>query len=345
VSIVYRTPEGGEERGALVRFGKNSGELVHAASGRAWKVPEIPGSFHASVLEHLEPATTYYFTVGKNPSKESWFRTPADAGTIRLATGGDMGHDEPLEAYDAVLDAFDPDAILLGGDLAYANGHRGNAGRWIDWLDRMRRVSETRDGRIVPLIVAIGNHETNGDHRPEISAPFFFPLFPQTPGNTAFFSRRFGSGPAVFVLDSDHTADSGGEQARWLAERFRANADAPAILALYHIPLYPSVRKFDSSRSARVRKHWEPLFRKGRLSLGLENHDHALKRTKPIGGVVYIGDGCWGVDPRTTSARDYLAAASPRRHIWLLEAGKSGVTGRAVSPDGSVLDRVSVGPR
>jgi acid phosphatase type 7 len=95
---------------------------------------------------------------------------------------------------------------------------------------------------------------------------------------------------------------------------------------------YPSVRAFDGHSEARVRAHWVPLFERYGVRVVFENHDHAYKRTRPIrqnapsaDGIVYIGDGAWGVTTREIGSRDpdleglpwYLEWAESVRHFIL----------------------------
>jgi hypothetical protein len=51
-----------------------------------------------------------------------------------------------------------------------------------------------------------------------------------------------------------------------------------------------------------VREYWAPLFERYGVQIAFENHDHVYKRTVPLrsgaphaDGVVYIGDGSWGM--------------------------------------------------
>jgi hypothetical protein len=81
---------------------------------------------------------------------------------------------------------------------------------------------------------------------------------------------------------------------------------------------------------SRIREHWVPLFEKYGVKMAFENHDHVYKRTYPIrnnavssDGVVYIGDGAWGVGTREVG-RDhkgqewYLKRAVSDRHAVIV---------------------------
>ena len=72
---------------------------------------------------------------------------------------------------------------------------------------------------------------------------------------------------------------------------------------------------------------WAEGFAELGLTLGLEHHDHAHKRTIGItmdkpdeNGTVFIGDGCWGTFPREAHPdRWYMASSVAKQHIWMLE--------------------------
>lgn len=74
------------------------------------------------------------------------------------------------------------------------------------------------------------------------------------------------------------------------------------LIGNYHVPLYPScfhedAYHFQSQEALDLsRKLLEPLFVQYQFKLCFENHVHKFKRSKPINGVVYIGDGSFGVD-------------------------------------------------
>ena len=123
-------------------------------------------------------------------------------------------------------------------------------------------------------------------------------------------------------------------------------------MAVYHVPLYPSHRPFEGKSSVAGRLHWQPLFEAHGVNLAFENHDHALKRTHPLKGgeivapgegVVYLGDGCWGLGPRSVEPRRwYEAHAESTRHFWAVEVDEQGANCRAIGQNGEILDQVHV---
>ncbi len=306
---------------------------------------------HSLTLKGLTPATVYKFRAGDSQfGMSSWrsFRTlPADRSQVRIATGGDMyRHPATIQLLKAASQ-HKPDVALIGGDIAYADGDLDKIGFWDDWLDNWANFMNPKNGPMVGMICAIGNHEVQGHFdRTKQNAPFYFGLFPQ--GGAPFFVRRIGQDIEVVVLDSSHVTHPKA-QVPFLDNVLSSmqKRGIPYRLALYHVPLYPTNRAYEDEYSRRGRQFWLPLFDRYGLTAGLENHDHTCKRTHPLkggkiaeGGTVYLGDGCWGRDPRPVKGkRWYTAKASSSYHVWMLSTQKDGLLCQAVGPDGKVFDK------
>jgi len=154
------------------------------------------------------------------------FRTmPAElTRPVRFVAGGDMMHSrEMVDAMNKRAGALDPDFALLGGDLAYANG--ADATRWIDWFQSWTKNARGKGGRLIPMVVGIGNHEVRGGYKGRIpeDAPYFYGFF-ALPGNRSYYALDFGRYLSLLVLDSGHTQPITGAQATWLGEVLAARA-------------------------------------------------------------------------------------------------------------------------
>ncbi|MCY3970054.1 MAG: metallophosphoesterase, partial [Acidobacteria bacterium] len=270
-----------------------------SVAGTAVEIEGVQGVrvFHFE-LRDLEPGASYDFTTtaeGRPLGNVRSFRTVPRDGPVRLAAGGDVGT-EPLSlALLAEASRQSPHMLVIGGDLAYANGLVSRWPRWRTWLEYVTEALVTPEGHTVPMVLAIGNHEVNvgrdggvpASAPAEQKAPFFFGLFAQNQGvggapddgGATYFRRDLGSVGALYVLDSGHLV-SYQDQAAWLAAHMEADTDLPTRLALYHVPLYPAHRSYEGS--AEGREAWEEVFHRGRLTVALENHDHVLKRSHPI---------------------------------------------------------------
>ncbi|MFT5108850.1 MAG: hypothetical protein ACI8XO_003711 [Verrucomicrobiales bacterium] len=89
---------------------------------------------------------------------------------------------EYLDAMNARAGEENPLFALLGGELAYAKATA--ASKWYDWVSSWCKKAVTPCGFMIPMIVAIGNHETitpggwaPPNVKPPHSAKFFYSLF------------------------------------------------------------------------------------------------------------------------------------------------------------------------
>ena len=210
-----------------------------------------------------------------------------------------------------------------------------------DFLRTWHREMRTADGRLIPLVPAIGNHEVKGGFgKGRAEAPFFYALFDGLFTEHGYATLDVGEDLSFIMLDSGHTTDVAGEQTRWLDRVLRERADRLHVLPTYHVSAHPSLPneragpRRDIVRE--IRKHWIPLFERHGIATVFEHDDHVYKRTHPLrsgeavgdgeGGIVYIGDGAWGRDARLVQAdRPYLAVAAARLYVLRVE----------LMPDGS----------
>lgn len=323
------------------------------AQGASHKISGLADkrSIHVVELTGLEPGETYYFIAGdkkKGFTEEKKFRTiPSGDAPIRFVTGGDMNIGRITERLQALAGEQDPMFTIVGGDLAYVNGELAGYKKWDRWLRNWEKYMVTPGGYLIPMVLAIGNHEVKGAYsQPTGNAPFYFGYFAQT-RLRSYFTRKFGDNFVFFILDTGHIASHGGDQKTWLEEALQDAEATKFKFAIYHIPLYPSFRPFEGKPSELGREHWAPLFDKYGLTTAFENHDHTHKRTKRITanevnteGVLYLGDGSFGVGPRDVAEtlRWYEVTASSTSHIWLVDVTSSKVVYRAINEEGEVFD-------
>ncbi len=321
-----------------------------SVQGRPTRFPGLSRWVNFVNLTGLKPGETYHFRAGGSKlgfSGERKFRTlSAEAKPLRFVSGGDMWIEPATHELMRQAASQSPEFALVGGDIAYADGKLEYLHFWDSWFDAWDKYMVTPDGRMIPMVLAIGNHETVGGFNgtPE-DAPFYYNFFKQD--QKAYFSRQFGPNVMVYVLDSGHTNPIGGEQTAWLDEEMKRTADIRFRFAIYHVPCYPSYPgSFNAPQAIEGRKHWVPLFDRYKLTGAFENHYHTFKRTKPLrnnkvhpDGTVYFGDGCWGRPPRKVNAERtwYEAAASSTRHVWLVDVKEDSVLYRAMDPHGKVF--------
>jgi hypothetical protein len=356
-----------------IEYRQANGENWSQMTGFHSALPaNAPYLLHRVELTDLQPKTIYQFRFGKENVVYK-FQTMPDSleHAIRFVAGGDMYHDslETLRITNQVAAKTDPLFVLVGGDIAYASskfmdflprwihpyfeklmGQKFD--RWLEWLIAWKEDMVTSEGCLIPMLPAIGNHDTVGrfDQTPE-QAPFFYSLFPM-PGKPGYNVVDFADYMSIFLLDSGHTNPVGGRQAQWLATAMQQRQNISHKFALYHVPAYPSVHRETKEIGAQIRKYWIPSFDAYHLTAAFENHEHAYKRTHPllggavaVDGVIYMGDGGWGVDkprqPRRLNEKWYLAKAAAARHFLVVDVEKDKQTVKAVDYKGNVIDSYS----
>lgn len=278
------------------------------------------------VPEGLLPDSEYVFRVGDEDPASVRFRTaPAKlAEPLVFAEGGDVGIWKNVAPLHTIAAKWSPRFGLIGGDCAYGNGRTPE--NWVAYLRLWREHMVDPDGRLVPMLCAIGNHEVDGSFGQPISrAPFFNALFDGLFKGKTYAALDFGDYLSLVLLDSGHVSAHEGAQAKWLDKALAKRAGRPHLFTAYHVPAYPSHRAFEGKYSELARQHWVPLFEKHGVDVSFEHHDHTYKRTHIMtagesdpDGVLYLGDGCWGMSPRTVATpeeRPYLAKSVSAAHV------------------------------
>jgi hypothetical protein len=311
--------------------------------------PLTPMFIYRAQLRGLSPDTDYVFRIALS-SPEYRFRTmPAQMPEkLLFVTGGDAGSGEPNRKTNIQAAAREPRFALLGGDLAYDNGKNPTA--WIEWLEDWKTYMISPEGRMIPMVAAIGNHEVDGHFGDDPNkAPFFYSTF-RLFDPRGYTALDFGDYLSLVLLNSGHTTSIAGEQTQWLTETLEARQDTPHVFVAYHVPAFPSHRAWDDPHIQEVRQHWPPVFERFNPAAVFENHDHAYKRTVPIkngqedpAGVIYLGDGCWGREPRTVKNPEdhwYLAQTASKPHFILVELTAASRRYTAIDNTGQVIDEV-----
>jgi hypothetical protein len=303
-------------------------------------------------LTHLLPGTDYQFRIGKQSPAYRFRTMPAKAtDTIHFVSGGDVGVNTHAVANNIQAARQDPMFAIIGGDLGYDNGRSVEVS--LAFLRNYSKHMVGRDGRLIPMITCIGNHEVDGGYnKPREKAPFFYALFDGLYPEMGYATLDFGDYLSLVLLDTGHTSPIGGDQATWLGKTLKDRADHPNVFVVNHVPAYPSYRKMAGvlgrgGTGADSRKHWVPLFEKFRVPVVLEHHDHTFKRTKPLingladdNGVLYLGDGSWGRirTPNTPEKLAHLAKTSRDYHLSLHRIQGEERFHLALDENGRVMD-------
>jgi hypothetical protein len=303
-------------------------------------------NFHKLTLSGLQPDSTTEFKIDE---KVYCFHTlpKTMSRPIRFVVGGDMYHDSlaPLKETNCAAARTNPDFALVGGDIAYAASKysygREDMNRWMEWVSAWTDTMITPEGHLIPMMAAIGNHDVNGRYlQTPAQAKMFYTLF-----SKGYQAITFGNYLSIIILDSGHTHPIAGQQTAWLKKTLE-EIKTPYTFALYHVPAYPSVRKMKAKMCPEVRTNWSPLFEAHKITAAFEHHDHTYKRTHPMKGgkmdptgIIYLGDGGWGVDKARIPRRaSFLAKTAPERHFIAVTINEKMAEVSAINSCGVTFD-------
>ncbi|GAB4196539.1 MAG: hypothetical protein Kow00105_10670 [Phycisphaeraceae bacterium] len=308
---------------------------------------------HRVEFDQLEPGHEYILSLGSPHEVDGLrFRTAPAAldRPLVFAEGGDVGTGPKVAPLHRIAASWDPLFGLIGGDCAYANGR--TAERWVDYLRLWRANMVDSQGRLIPMLCAIGNHEVDGSFgQPRERAPLFLALFDGLFPEHTHAVVDFGDYLSLVLLDSGHLCAHDGEQRDWLEQVLPERTDRPHLMTAYHVPAYPSHREFEGRYSEQARQHWVPLFDRYGVDVAFEHHDHTYKRTHKLtagqrdpNGVLYVGDGAWGVEPRTVATpeeRPFLSKSVSASHVIRVTLEPGSRHFMAVDVAGNEIDQFS----
>lgn len=348
-----------EKQSAVVYRPRQSQQEWHKVTGEMLGFPHASQYLiHRVELKNLQPNTEYVFQVIPYAEEYRFWTAPARLEKeLRFVVGGDMYHDDlpTLIKTSQKAAQTSPLFALIGGDIAYAVKSSAFGfqliDRWMDWIKTWHAHMVTPQGDLIPVVSAIGNHDLNGgfDQTPA-QAAVFSALFPM-PGKCIYDVLDFHPYLSIFILDSGHANPIAGKQTEWLRTVLSERQQVLHRVAIYHVPAYPSVRDFKNKYSMDIRNCWIPLFEQWGVQVAFEHHDHAYKRTHPLlkgrihpEGIVYLGDGGWGVDkPRKLKGKrlPYLASFASARHFIAVTLTPSQQQFKSINDQGQVLDEYS----
>lgn len=335
----------------IYRQRKNEREW-RKVSGESFPIPRSPEYLiHRVELLELQPDTEYIFKVIPYEDCYQFLTAPTNLEKeLKFIVGGDM--------YDSLTDMnrtsekaaqTNPVFAVIGGDIAYAvtssKSTSEDIQRWIEWIKAWHKTMVTPQGNLIPVIAAIGNHDLLGQYDQTPTQAAVFSAFFRANDKKIYDVLDFSDYLSIVLLDSGHANPIGGEQTRWLDSVLKERQHIPHLFAIYHVPAYPSVRSFQTRQSSLIRHFWVSSFEKWGLQVAFEHHDHAYKRTYPLRknrihsqGVVYIGDGGWGVKTRPVRARPYIAKAASVRHFIAVSLTPFRQKFTSISEKGEIID-------
>ena len=288
--------------------------LIRTSDGTSMTVIESdvvvfgePGVVHRHRVDYtgLAPATRYEITLDGSATGLFIETAPATLDEkLTFVQGGDIAVGEEVIPLHKTAAAHDPLFALLGGDMADSEPPiEAGAPDWAEFFENWHDGMRTEDGRMIPMVAAIGNHEIDDG-----KATQYFRLLDNTHREEAYWAFDIGGYLTALVLDNElHAGDGGpdgkisGAQREWIDETLQARADVPHTFAVMHTPPYTAVKSRRQDRSRMTRKHWVPIFEKHKVDVVFQDDDELYARTYPLlggkrdpDGVIYAGNGGWG---------------------------------------------------
>lgn len=281
--------------------------------------PDTDHVVHRCELTGLKPDTEYRFNLSGHRTIHRFRTMPAKANNIiSFVSGGDSGTGSSAVSTNILAAKQEPYFAFIGGDLAYDNGN--SPATFLTFLQNYSKHMIDPQGRRIPMLSCIGNHEVHGRY-----APHYLSVFDGLFNQATYGVIDIGDYLSLVMLDTGHMASVKGAQTDWLEGTLKDRQQRQHLFVAGHVPAYPSYRPYDVT-GADSRKYWCPLYEKYNVDLVLEHHDHTYKRThrltdglKDGNGVLYMGDGSWGkIRPlHKPEDRPYLAHWSASNHLMV----------------------------
>lgn len=345
MAISWHTGIEDEPRSLLIQEGDSWKEMISSSA------PLNDILIHRVFLQKLIPDTEYAFRFKEEDAVYQFRTAPATlAQPLKFVVGGDLYLSTKLfRKMNQTVVSQDPLFVVIGGDIAYAiktnplRGEKGTINRWLSFLEEWSEQMATPEGRLIPLLPTSGNHDITPDNYEA-----FFSLFPM-PKKQFYRAIDFGNYLSLILLDTGHFQPIQGQQSFWLDKALALRAKRPYLFAVYHEGAYPSYYPFEGETPKQIRAHWCPLFEKWGVQAAFEHHNHAFKRSYPIRngkidpkGIIYLGDGCWGVNPRKPEDRWYIEKKARKNNIYLVELNSEKAQMKALDLLGDPLDEIEL---
>jgi len=328
-----------------------SGAVVRpttGTNGQTISTTALPGYSYRVELVGLEPGTTYFFRVvdaSGTATREWTLRTIALDQAIRFAFAGDsqrpyetpegpggqlLGNPTAPANWPFMRDFLtqkaageSPDFFLALGDLV-ARGN--NPEHWENWLDAWQANAVSPDGRMIPIVTVVGNHDLGGYPNIDSSYEWLLGQFamPQPIPGLPCYALDFPElHLVVLAATAGHTSGTwaaataeANAQLDWLEDDLAAAPDARWRLVAFHYNYLGCYCACTGYPSDVYTKAWSGALQDGGADMVFMGHTHNYTRSFPVtvdvdatcgplglrfslqndseNGITYITAGIWG---------------------------------------------------
>lgn len=286
MTITWRTDQKGEK--SIAYFSSDENLAIHDCKrqeAETFTFEETAAWLHSVELIGLNPGETYWVVVqtDEHEGEKFSFRTaPAESEDLVFVVGADAQH--VRTQMDTIREVFrkaaqeDPDFFIYSGD--FINAELSDF-EWDLFFDVWHELMITDEGRRIPLIPAMGNHEVvAGYGGTKELAVFYYNRF-KLPEPQKYHVLQYGPDLTIISLDSNHTSPIDGEQLSWLENTLEKHQDSKWIVVHYHDGAWWKTDRMH----VKLRAKWIPLFEEYGVDLVHNGHIHTYMKTFPIFGL------------------------------------------------------------
>ena len=130
---------------------------------------------HSALLHLLTPGTLYGIVIKVPSATYGPYAYKSVGVNATMVNGGDLGNTHTAsQTWEAFKSLRDLDVIQIGGDIAYDDGMAHCYNCWDIFFEHYMGLCGSL-GRVVPLLLTVGNHDVGMVEHPQL-------LFPRTQG-------------------------------------------------------------------------------------------------------------------------------------------------------------------
>lgn len=316
---------------------------------------------HFVRLTNLEPKTQYFFVLAYTDpagastslSNRYYSKTMSDNAQdpISFVAGGDsrLNLDEgPIATLESItirkeankmVAKLSPDFVAFGGDYTFANTEV----EWTQWFTDWE-LTYSADGKITPIVAAIGNHEVLPFGCPQCDNTVINQLF-DTPNEDNYYAITFNNNLfRLYTLNTEMAIE--GAQTEWLVNDLANNRNVLWKGAQYHKPIRPHEAGKSDNNDAFA--NWAEPFYNEQVRLVIECDAHVVKTTWPLipttlgdeesicgemvehnfvktnngKGTTYVGEGTWAALRTGDDAKEWtrdMGSINQIKWVWVFE--------------------------
>ncbi len=335
VGDVTLTPEGGAASTVSSTESLYEVKNTYDAPLRSDVPKDLAGTYymHEVVLSDLEKATCYSYALAADPALTGRFCTSrATTDDFSFFSWGDTnpGLTNDTAKLLALVVPEKPDFTAHLGDIQYYSSFLETYASWFPIMQPMLSMG--------PFYPAVGNHESEKDGEFEDRYQRYW-----GPEDATGYFEHSSGGVFFFVLDTEQDFGLASPQGGWLTSRLAEAAATPGFRFSVIQMHRPFATCGDSDYHPKEREELLPSFTAYGVALVLQGHMHGYERFT-MDGITYItaggGGGLIGNIDENISREEcaFRHAAAGEHHGVVIDVKANGFSGRAIAPDGSMLD-------